>query len=80
MCFGALNPPEKGWYGCCVTASARLNGYSLVVYETNRYSSPVNRAKRDVIVKVYPFHLDILDGTTLLAPPPSSLRAGTRPL
>jgi hypothetical protein len=50
-----------------VTTSARLNGYSLIVYETNRYSAPVNRARREVIVKAYPFHLDILDGTTLLA-------------
>jgi hypothetical protein len=54
-------------YDCCVTTTARLNGYSLIVYETNRYSAPVNRAKRDVIIKAYPFHLDILDGTTLLA-------------
>lgn len=54
-------------YDCCVTTSARLNGYSLITYETNRYSAPVNRARRDVIVKAYPFHLDILDGTTLLA-------------
>jgi transposase len=59
-------------YDCCVTTSARLNGYSLIVFETNRYSAPVNRAKRDVIVKAYPFHLDILDGTTLLACHPRS--------
>jgi hypothetical protein len=44
----------------------------MVVYETNRYSVPVNRAKRDVIVKAYPFHLEILDGTTLLAHHPRS--------
>ncbi len=54
-------------YDCCATTSARLNGYSLVTYETNRYSVPVNRARQDVIVKAYPFHLEILDGTTLLA-------------
>jgi len=59
-------------YDCCVTTSARLNGYSMIVYETNRYSAPVNRAKRDVIVKAYSFHLDILDGTTLLARHPRS--------
>jgi transposase len=54
-------------YDCCVTTSAHLNGYSLITFETNRYSAPVNRARREVIVKAYPFHLDILDGTTLLA-------------
>jgi len=59
-------------YDCCVTTSAHLNGYSLIVYETNRYSAPVNRARREVIVKAYPFHLDILDGTTVLARHPRS--------
>jgi len=54
-------------YECCVTTQARLNGYSLVMYETNRYSVPVNRARKDVMVKAYPFHIEILDGTTLLA-------------
>ncbi|HZR41090.1 MAG TPA: IS21 family transposase, partial [Ktedonobacteraceae bacterium] len=54
-------------YDCCVTTQARLNGYSLVTYETNRYSVPVNRARKDVIVKAYPFHIELLDGTTLLA-------------
>ena len=54
-------------YDCCATTSARLNGYSMIVYETNRYSVPVNRARKDVVVKAYPFHIEILDGTTLLA-------------
>lgn len=54
-------------YDCCVTTQAKLNGYSLVTYETNRYSVPVNRARKDVMVKAYPFHIEILDGTTLLA-------------
>ncbi len=54
-------------YECCVSTQARLNGYSLVMYETNRYSVPVNRARKDVIVKAYPFHIEILDGTLLLA-------------
>src|SRR5205085_6655483 len=49
-------------YDCGVTTSARLNGYSLITYETNRYSAPVNRSRREVIVKAYPFQLDILCG------------------
>jgi transposase len=59
-------------YDCCVTKSCRLNSYSLITSETNRYWAPVSRAKRDVIVKAYPFHLDILDGTPLLARHPRS--------
>src|SRR5207249_9523938 len=48
-------------YECCVTTSARHTPYSQVVFETNRYSVPVERARRGVIVKAYPFHIDILD-------------------
>jgi transposase len=54
-------------YECCATTSARLNPYSMIVYETNRYSVPVNRARRDIVVKAYPFQLDLFDQTTLLA-------------
>ena len=68
-CLRSLGPYA---YDCCVTKSCRLNSYSLITYETNRYSAPVKRAKRDVSVKAYPFHLDILDGTTLLARHPRS--------
>jgi transposase len=54
-------------YDCCVTTTARLNPYSMVTVETNRYSVPVQRARQEVIVKAYPFHIEILDGITLLA-------------
>lgn len=63
-------PPSA--YACCVTATARLHSSSLIVSETNRSSAPVTRAKRDVIITAYPFHLDILEGTTLLARHPRS--------
>lgn len=48
-------------YECCVTTSARLTPYSQVIFETNRYSVPVEQARREVLVKAYPFHIDILD-------------------
>ncbi len=59
-------------YDCCVTVSARLTPYSQVIYETNRYSVPVKRARRDAIIKAYPFHLEIYDQTTKLASHPRS--------
>lgn len=58
-------PPFE--YDCCNLTSARLTPYSQVVYETNRYSVPVHRARREVIIKAYPFHLDLYDQTTRLA-------------
>lgn len=58
-------PPFE--FDCCVVAQAHLTPYSMVVYETNRYSVPVKRARRDVLVKAYPFIIEICDQTTLLA-------------
>jgi hypothetical protein len=58
-------PPFE--YDCCAITSARLTPYSQVTYETNRYSVPVKRARRDVIVKAYPFHVELCDQTTVLA-------------
>jgi hypothetical protein len=54
-------------YECCVTSTLHVNAYGQVTFETNRYSVPAERARREVVVKAYPFHLDILDQTTLLA-------------
>jgi transposase len=59
-------------YECCDTVSVHLTPYSQATYETNRYSVPVNRAKREVILKAYPFHIDIYDKTDLIARHPRS--------
>jgi len=37
-----------------------LNGYSQVEFETNRYSVPAERAHRNLVLKAYPFRVDIL--------------------
>jgi transposase len=47
-------------YDCCVTRLATLNPYSQVVLDTNRYSVPVDKAYRNLIIKAYPFRVDIL--------------------
>ena len=54
-------------YPCCVTTSACLTPYSQVIFETNRYSVPVERARREVIVKAYPFYVELWHQTQLLA-------------
>ena len=63
----ALRPLPAFEYDCCDTMQVRLTPYSQATYDTNRYSVPVHLARRDVTVKAYPFHLDILDRGTLLA-------------
>ena len=43
----------------CREVTARLNGYSQVEVETNRYSVPTERATKTLRVKVYPFQVKI---------------------
>ncbi len=58
-------PPFE--YDCCETVTAHLTPYSQVRFESNRYSVPVDQARSIVMLKAYPFHVDIFDHTTLLA-------------
>lgn len=43
----------------CREVTARLNGYSQVEVETNRYSVPTDRATKTLRVKLYPFQVKI---------------------
>jgi transposase len=63
----ALIPLPPFAYDCCTVTTAQLTPYSQATFESNRYSVPVQRARREVTVKAYPFHVDLLDATTLLA-------------
>lgn len=58
-------PPSD--YECCEMKVVHLTPYSQATYETNRYSVPVNRARREVTLKAYPFTVEIWDGMQLLA-------------
>ena len=51
--------PEHS-YACCVTRPVTLNPYSQVVFETNRYSVPVNSAYRQLTLRAYPFVVEVL--------------------
>lgn len=65
-----LLPLPPSAYECCQVTTVRLNPYSQVTYETNRYSVPVNRARREVTLRAYPFTIEIWDGMQLLASHP----------
>jgi transposase len=47
-------------YRCCVTRPVCLTPYSQVEFETNRYSVPTNKAYPNLVLKAYPFRVDIL--------------------
>ncbi len=59
--------PLSAEYPCCRSHQVTLNPYSQVVFESNRYSVPTDQAKPHLVLKAYPFHIEILDGATLLA-------------
>jgi len=62
-----LRPLPPRDIACCVTTSVCLTPYSQVVFETNRYSVPVERAVAHLVLKAYPFHIEILHQDSLIA-------------
>jgi hypothetical protein len=62
-----LRPLPARPFDCCVKRQVHLNGYSQVTFETNRYSVPTERARRELTVKAYPFTLEVYTEAELLA-------------
>jgi transposase len=65
-----LRPLPTPAYRCCVTTTVTLNPYSQVVFETNRYSVPADRAVAHLTLRAYPFQIEILHDTVVLASHP----------
>ncbi len=57
---------------CCVTRPVTLNAYSQVEFETNRYSVPAEAAYRQLILRAYPFRIEILHRDQIVAQHPRS--------
>jgi len=55
-----LQPLPEHDVACCVTKPVTLNSYSQVEFETNRYSVPADEAHRHLVIKAYPFRIDVL--------------------
>jgi transposase len=47
-------------YQCCRTVPARVNRYSLVTFETNRYSAPAQYAGQPVLIKAFVDRIEIV--------------------
>jgi transposase len=54
-----LRPTPAQPFDCCREVTTRLNGYSQVVVQTNRYSVPTDQAADRMRVKLYPFQVKI---------------------
>jgi transposase len=65
-----LYPLPPSDFECCDMTTVRLNPYSQAQFETNRYSVPVNQARRTVTLKAYPFHVEIWDAREMLTSHP----------
>ena len=66
----ALLPLPGEDFLCCVTRAVCLTPYSQVEFETNRYSVPADKAQKHLVLKAYPFRVDILYLDTVLASHP----------
>jgi transposase len=65
-----LRPLPEHDLECCATRPATLNGYSQVEFETNRYSVPADKARRNLVIKAYPFRIHILSLEEVIASHP----------
>jgi transposase len=61
--------PEKD-FECCASKPVTLNGFSQVQYETNRYSVPSDQAYPQLMLKAYPFRIDIIHMDDVIASHP----------
>ena len=51
--------PERD-FPCCVTRPVTVNRYSQVTFENNRYSVPITYAGRQLVLRAFPFRVEIL--------------------
>ena len=63
----SLRPLPERDFPCCVTRPATLTPYSQVVFETNHYSVPVDSPYAQLVIKAYPFRVEILHLDRVLA-------------
>ncbi|HQU58563.1 MAG TPA: IS21 family transposase [Saprospiraceae bacterium] len=50
-----------------VSREVTLNRYGQVVFETNRYSVPAQQAQKQLTLRAYPFRIEIVKGTEIIA-------------
>lgn len=65
-----LRPLPRHDFDCCIMRPVVLNPYSQVVLDTNRYSVPADQAYRNLVIKAYPFRVDILHLNEVIASHP----------
>jgi hypothetical protein len=67
-----LRPLPIHAFNCCTSREVTLNGYGQVTFETNRYSVPANKARKELTLRAYPFAIEILADNECIATHPRS--------
>ena len=67
---GCLMALPKYGFDSGTAHEVTLTGYSQVVFETNRYSIPADKASKHLLLRAYPFQVQVLDGKQVLATHP----------
>ena len=57
-------------FPACVSLPVKPNGYSQVELDTNRYSVPVEHGNDPLVLRAYPFRVEILQGEKIIATHP----------
>ena len=65
-----LLPIPRQDYPTCVTRPVKANPYSQVVFETNRYSVPHTYVGKQLVLRAYPFKIEVLSLESIIATHP----------
>jgi transposase len=65
-----LLPFPKQDYPACDTRPVKANAYSQVVFETNRYSVPHTYAGKQLVLRAFPFKIEVLSLDNIIASHP----------
>jgi hypothetical protein len=65
-----LLPLPRQDYPACETRPVKANPYSQVVYETNRYSVPHTYAGKQLVLRAFPFKIEVLSLEAVIATHP----------
>ena len=62
-----LRPLPATDFAGYISREVKLNPYGQVTFETNRYSVPADKAQKQLTLRAYPFRIEILKGSEIIA-------------
>lgn len=62
-----LLPLQRHGYPCCRTTAVRATRQGLVAFERNRYSVPTRYAGGRLLLRAFPWEVEVTDGATVVA-------------